>query len=640
VTAIAGIWQRGGADDPRRACARMLKSLAMYGPDHEAAAEDGPLAVGRALARLLPEDVHDRGPVRGGGGRFLLAADIRIDGRAALAAAIGTDLGAKSDAALLMAAWERWGEACLERLNGDYAFAVWDREEARLTLARDPLGRRPLHYHAGAHFFAFASMAKGLHALPDVPYAPDPAQLADFLALLPDTGSATWFRHIEKVPAGCLLRVDAGGRAEASRWWRPAPAALRLKRTEEYEDALRAAMDEAVADRLRGAGAIVGAHLSGGLDSSTVAATAARLRAPSGRVIGFTAVPREGFDERPRRGRFYDEGPLAAATAARHANLEQVRVPDGGSPVAGFDAYFHAMERPVLNPCNGVWMDRIDAEAKRRGIKVLLTGDVGNMSFSYTGFDALPQLFRRGRWLKLGRLALGLARNGVRPATIGAQTIGPYLPGWLWRRIEAARGFDRALESYTLLDEAAARRLGTFERAAARGLDLDYRPKADGAARRLWALQRSDAGNYMKAALALHGIDRRDPTGDRRLIELCLSIPSEIFLAGGMPRGLARRAFLDRVPEEVAFEGRKGLQAADWHEHVRASRDELVAEAERILASPAAAELIDEARLRRLIEEWPDSGWESNAVMQRYRLGLLRGLSAGHFLRRASGSNA
>src|SRR5262249_18424160 len=142
------------------------------------------------------------------------------------------------DAAILLAAIERWDESCLERLVGDYAFLVWDGARRRLLLARDPLGQRPLHYHRGNKFFAAASMPKGLHALPEVPYAPDEGRIAEFLMLMPDTGTQSFFLGIEQVQPGHVVTVTAGG-ITTRRHWQPSKQRITLRRPEDYDDTLR-----------------------------------------------------------------------------------------------------------------------------------------------------------------------------------------------------------------------------------------------------------------------------------------------------------------------------------------------------------------------------------------------------------------
>lgn len=156
---------------------------------------------------------------------------------------------------------------------------------------------------------------------------------------------------------------------------------------------------------------------------------------------------------------------------------------------------------------------------------------------------------------------------------------------------------------------------------------------------RLWAMRRVDMGNYNKGALAGWGVDRRDPTADKRLVEYCLSIPTEQYLADGVQRALAKRALADRLPQAVLNQRKKGYQAVDWHEGLTAARAEVAAELERLSACAPAAKTLDIERMKRLVENWPTTGWERDEVMQPYRLALLRGISAGHFLRKATGAN-
>ncbi len=155
---------------------------------------------------------------------------------------------------------------------------------------------------------------------------------------------------------------------------------------------------------------------------------------------------------------------------------------------------------------------------------------------------------------------------------------------------------------------------------------------------RLWVMRRGDRGAGQKGVLAGWGIDVRDPTADRRLVEFCLAVPTEQFLRDGQPRALARRALADRLPAAVLEASGKGYQAADWHEGLGADRAGLAEEVERLEASGVSG-LIATERMRRLMEDWPQSGWERHSVAQSYRLAMLRGVSAGHFLRRAAGAN-
>jgi asparagine synthase (glutamine-hydrolysing) len=645
MTVLAGLWNIDHRPGASTECARMLAAQGRFGPDPANVWSGGDVALGRQLMRLLPEDAYDRQPLQAGGGRLVLVADLRLDNRAELTAELRistSEADRLCDAAILLAAFERWGESSVERLIGDYAFALWDATERRFILARDPLGQRPLHYHRGNGLFAFSSMPKGLHSLASVPRELEEESVAEYLMLMSVTGSRSFFRGIERVMPGHIVTVTPDS-LTARRHWQPHPRTVRLQRSEEYHEALLAHLDTAVKCRLRGA-KDVGAELSGGLDSSAVTSTAARLLAPSGgKVIAFTAVPRESYEGPKRRNRIINEGAHAAATAALYPNIEHVLVRGGTkSPLDLLDRSFLSVEEPIGGLCNFLWGNEIFEAARKRKLTVLLNGQVGNMGLSYAGLELLPELFRSGRWLHLWRETRALvAQKRLRWPGAALKTLGHWIPTpiWIWIH-QAAHKSPVSPDIYSIINPQQITELGLHARAKKRGKDLYYRPWKDGRALRMFALQRTDLGSFNKGVLYASQVDRRDPTSDIRLLEFCLAVPTEEFLRGGVPRALARNALRGRVPSVVLEETRKGYQVADWHESLTADRARIVEEIERLEACPAAVRALDLPRLRRLAEEWPQDGWDREDVILSYRVGLVGAVTAGHFIRRATGANA
>jgi len=644
MTALAGRWNFDGRPDAGASCRRMLAAQACYGPHGERQWSEGAIAMGRRLFRTVPEDRFDRQPLHGAHGRLTLVADVRLDNREELGAALrlaAAEAAGLCDAALLLKALERWEEGALDRLVGDFAFALWNAADRRLMLARDFVGQRPLHYHRAAGFFAFATMPKGLHALPEIPYEADEQAMAEFVALLPEGDGRSFFKDVAVVPPAHLVTVTREG-IEARRYWNPDPRALARPAGEDLVEGMRHHLDQATRSRLRGAGGAVAAQLSAGFDSAGVTATAARLLAPEGgRVVAFTAVPREGFDGRAGENQLLDEGPLAAATAALYPNVEHVMIRTGGrSPLADADRNFHLFDRPMLNLCNWTWGAAINTAARERGLSILLTGQMGNMTLSYSGIELLSELAGAGRFVKLARTGAGLiAGRSMRLPGVLANAFGPYLPAGLWSLIGRLWGRHLDLLDYSAIRPDRLEAMDLARLAGERGLDFSYRPRRTGFESRLWVMQRITLGNYNKGVLGGWGIDQRDPTADKRFAEFCLGVPMEAFLQGAT-RALGRRALADRLPPSVLSERRKGYQAADWHEGLTAARGEVEAEIARLAQCGPAARMLDIERLRALTEHWPRSGWERDGTRNAYRLALLRGISAGHFLRKAGRGNA
>lgn len=644
MTAIVGAWRLDGSPDTKELCGRMLRSQAVYGPHDRRAWADADLAMGRNLFRQLKEDAYDRQPIVGESGQVLVA-DVRLDNRADLIAELAIQSGCAelaSDAQILLWAWECWGRRCFTRLVGDYAFAVWDPRERVLVLARDPLGQRPLHYHEAPGLFAFSSMPKGLHALPSLPIAPDEAAILEFVALLPPSPSRSFFQGIRRVDPGCMVIIK-GGRVDVQRHWAPARRLIRLGSSQAYAEALRTHLDEAVRCRLRRASGQVASHLSSGWDSAAVTATAARELSKTGETLfAFTAVPREGYDGPAPFNRINDEGHLARATASLYPNIEHTLVHRrGASPLADFDRHHFLFEQPITNPCNAVWDRAINDVASKGGATVMLNGTRGNASLTYNGLDWLPELIQNGRWLKWAAVARRARRNsGMRWRGIFALSFAHLLPGAVWQFIhEKYYNISRGLTEFSMARPELLSGEPLRRAAAQRGLDLHGRSIGDTFVERLSDLQSFDGGNYNKGALAAWGIDHRDPTADRRLVEFCLSVPNDEVFVDGRPRSLARRALADRLPASVLNETRRGYQGADWHEGATAHRGAILEEINRISSNAVSDQMFDTDRMRRLLAAWPSGGWEDTNTRVAYRHALLRGLAVGHFLRTASGRN-
>lgn len=627
MSALGGFWSWRGQSSAA-ACHDIVAAQRAYGPHDTELWSASDIALGRALHRLLPEDEFDRQPLIGAGGRLTVVADIRLDNREEMLERLGgsADGSQLSDADILLRGFERWGEAVLDLIIGDYAFAIWDGDERRLILARDPTGQRPLHFHRGGDFFAFSSLARGLHALPEIPRRPDPEHLTNFIALLPPLGSTSFYLGVERVRPGHVVTVTRT-RLQSRRYWYPQPVHQGFRRFEEWRDAFRAELDRAVRVRLRGSGSRLGAHLSGGWDSGAVAATAARLSASSrGEVIAFTSVPHPEAAAETGSHRFGDEGPIAAATASLYPNMRHILVHgEGKSPIENLDELVQLYDRPVATLCNHVWMGEIRRRLRHAEVAVLLTGELGNWNISAGPHSILSELIRQRRWGRWAREAFAIGRTGgARWRGVAINSVRPWVPE---RHVDGLRRFSRG----AVFQEASAIHPRLRSEITRRRERLASSAKGY-AGDAVDALLRYDFGNFRKGALAGWGVDERDPTSDRRLTEFCLSLPIEMLLRNGERRPLARAALSDRLPPLVLAERRKGYQAADWHEGMTRNLPAIRDLVEEIGANDLATSLIDIDSLRSWVHRWPTGGWERPQVEARYRTALLVALSAGHFI--------
>jgi asparagine synthase (glutamine-hydrolysing) len=643
MTAIAGLIHFDHSPVDSAVLGRMRNLLQPYGRDAQHLHREPGAGFLRTLLRITPEDSLDRQPLAHAESQTLVLFDGRLDNREELAQALGitsAELRLMADSAVVLQACLRWDTDAVDRLLGDFALACWQPRQRRLWLARDPLGTRPLYWHQTPRHFAFATLSKALFAIPGVEKAICEERLHDYLCLLPMIGPESFYKDIYRVEPGQILVLD-GARVDARRYHRWDPEReLHLPSDDDYLEAFREQVEQAVACRLRTSG-LVASHLSSGFDSSTVTALAARqlaLRDKS--LIAYTAVPREGFEGPAPKGRHVDEGPGARALAGRFPNIEHHLIrTTGTSPLDHLEADIEILDRPPLNPCNMVWINAIRDAAAGRGAKVLLTGGMGNMTISYTGLPYLPQLFGQRRWATLWREARALARRpGIRWRGVLAQSVGPHLPPWLWQRIERLRGGPVwMLTDYTAIAPAFMRRMDHEARVRASGWDLSYRPWADGRRMRIAVLDRLDNGDY-RVGVNAAGLEERDPTADRRLIDFCLAVPNRQYLHQGQTRWLLHRLMGEVLPPEILDATTKGYQAADWYETLGAIRPRLHEEI-ALQNEKGIGGYLDLQGLEQSLRDWPEAGWHRSTNERRYRLKLLRGLSVGTFVRKVQGEN-
>ncbi len=630
MSAIAGIWSFDGGVSVAAACQDMLQALSMYGRDDCAQFTGSSVAMGRCLLRLLPEDSFDRQPLSGGLVTSLVA-DVRLDNREELAAKLdlcGEETMVMADSDMVLAAWQHWGEQCVDHLSGAFSFAVWNEQEQHLFLARDHTGERPLFYASTANCFAFASMPKGLHPLPFVGAEVDEDYVARYLALANIPLEQAIFLRMRRLPSGCALSVH---RQETKLWryWRTNDLRdLHLRNPEEYLDCFRERFDRAVKARLRTRGG-VGAQLSAGLDSGSVAATAAGLLGAEGRELTcFTAVPRPDFPGGITETHLENEGTAAAEVAALYPNVRHVLVESSGTSFLDIlDHNNNLYDHPCFGPSNEVWSNAIQDRARASGITVLLNGRNGNSTFSYDGMHSLSTWFRTGHWGTLIRVARGLSRGrATSKRAIVRHAIWPSLPFWLRSITDPhMRGFSL---DYSMLHPEIAKRMD-LERIAFHDLN---RNAPDGRTMLRELLEYGDVSDTPIASQGGWQLDFCDPTYDRSIVEFCLTVPLEEFLRGGQQRSLARRSMVGRLPASTLERTKRGRQSADWYMNTGEVRDRMSAEVERLQTSPLASRMLDLARMRSLIEDWPSSGFERLAVHRTHHIALTRGISVGRFL--------
>ena len=559
---IVGLLGAADAGERRARLARAAQMLAHRGPDGDGFHEDVDVAF--AFRRLAIVDVAlGNQPMASEDGSVVSMCNGEIynheDLRRELAAA-GHVLRTRCDAEVIPHLYEEHGDAFLERLNGMFALAVWDARRRRLLLARDRMGEKPLYYRPDAAGLAFGSGLRAVAEAAGVCPEIDPEGLERYLAFLCLPAPHTIYRGFRILPPAHALVAEPGKPPDPPRrWWslppRPAPGAAPLGEAEAAEEFWALLVDSV---RIRMIGDLpVGLFLSGGLDSSAVAA--AHRAGCGGPLRAYTvAFPGTGV---------HDETPFARAVAGR-LGLEHRVLEVSADPRADLERVAAAFDEPFGDP--SAWPTWQVCRAARAEGKVVLGGDGG---------DELLAGYRWTRdhleWMRVLRLLPRWAIAGARAAA-GALTPEPERrPGLLARAaraLEYSRGDARTayLRKYTCFPPGMRARL--LGRAPGNGVD----PRAEEVLAALpWNgapadedVLAVDAQFYLpsdilakvdRASMA-HGLEVRSPFLDHRLVELAFRLPLSYKLSpAGESKRLLRRALAGKLPPEVLVPRKQGF---------------------------------------------------------------------------------
>lgn len=560
----------------------------------------------------------------------------RVDEPGSLADALGLDLGNRSSAALIAAAYERWGPAAHERLYGEFAAALWDESERTLTLVRDALGTRALFYHFDGTAVWFATTLHQLLENPEVPRDLDELGLANLIVRASGEPERTLYRRIRRVPLGGTVTFRRDSCREHRYWTLDGVAPVRLRRDQDYVDAARALLDGAVASRLPKDG-VVATSLSGGFDSAGVTATAARLLG-SRRLTAITRVA--GAHDPYRR---FDEKALAGLVAARYPNLDWIVLDE--LHLHDRDVHPEWESAAMAMPANAqamTWFEPVERRANAIGARVLLDGGWGNATLSWTGNGLCFEQVRGGKVAAAARDVFLRARRRGRPAwpELRRELVASLEPRALrrWRRERKSEGRGPwQLNAVFAPDFLQSIDYGSHTDSVRHDI-LRKIPRTGRELR--WSMMHREVSSDRLAYLrSKTRYEMLDPYRDRRLVEFTLGTPERQFQSHGVERWLARRALADRVPAEILAQDGHGVQNGEWY-HVASLHREQTAEAvERLARSPLASRVLDVDFLKSLVDSWPGSAEEAMRSELEHRNMLQFSISIGSFLRWYEGSN-
>lgn len=550
MSGIAGAWNTDGRPVEEAVIRRAGATIAHRGRDRADAWCSGAIGFITCLDRITPESAFERQPLSDQSGNALVF-DGRLDNRDDLLREL-TDNGVtpnSPDAAIVFAAFGRWGQECLPRLNGEFAVVVFDARNQELVLARDPVGCRPLYYWSNGCQVVFGSEIKAVVAHAEVPLRPNEDLLADYIVrdrLSYEDLGETFFQDVRAVLPGQRVVVSRRGVRSQTFWDFDTASIVRLESYADYAERLRELLFEAVKRRLRSAHPVALA-VSGGLDSSIVLCVADQIRRHHTEIpllLPVCLISSSGHTEDERHA-------LTPLETTTEIPIERVTLGDPADESTLKNAAWHS-EWPRFD--DGWMAHRAMVRwAREHGSRCLLSGHWSDQLSFTTGY--LSDLFIRLRWREIARHLHEYTQWFVDAdpqyfrrrflRELAFNLTSPRLRRW-------ARPFvstNRPLNQHEFIADGVIARVKRPRPALPR-------PRCRSAhARDIYQTVRSLAHRLQFEADEKLGagcqIERTTPFLDRDLIAFMMSVPGEIQNRGGIPRALLRDSMRGIVPDAI-----------------------------------------------------------------------------------------
>lgn len=591
MSQINGILHFDGKPTEAESIIRMLKAGEESCPDGSGVWRDRGIALGFSLLQTLPSYRCVSAPFQDAVSGLVIAADARIDNRSELSIALSLG-GAKqySDAEIILLAYRQWNEACVEHLIGDFAFAIWDTRARKLFCARDSFGTKPFYYFHSQQTFIFSSTVLSMLQAGEVSWDLNEEFIADSLAGLTWQGDATVYRDIASLPAAhCLTLLD--GKISLRRYWGPdGYQSIQFSREEDYVERFRELFTEAVRCRLETEGEAA-ALLSGGLDSSSIAAVAGQmLDAKNKRLSTYSFVLAD--DER----RFNQDEKDLVTLLHGMRGLSGNFISSNDFIDAPFQQLYESCKH--LPVPHSPYLSTLFDQLRKKRTRVLLDGGGGDLCVTC---ESPPPLHEFLSGLQFGRLINYVrAASGVNTISVPFVIIKRLLADHL-SRVGNHEMADVVL-SRSVLSERFRDRMQIMERAKR---NLRYQPARSWSLREIMRqrLLLTEKAFRVTELFSLSQVEVRNPMLDRRLVDYCLSVPAEQH-SYDMNRRLIRRAMQGLLPDEVRLRHNKDIPAMPGAvDSIFKHRDYFLATIDKAEAVSLVAEYVDAGKLKKRFTE-------------------------------------
>ncbi|MBY6088347.1 asparagine synthase-related protein [Priestia flexa] len=642
MSAIAGIYHRNNDLISQESVMSLLECLSPYQADDTRSWKKDNVALISHTQWITPESVGEQLPYYDYEKQLAITADAIIDNREELFRKlhIHDTESMITDSELILLAYEKWEEEAPKFLVGDFAFVIWDERKQQLFAARDFSGNRTLYFYKDDRKFSFCTAINPLFSLPYVKKEINEEWLAEFLAI-PITfestdASSTVYKAIQQVPPSHSITVGDNTFQLKRYCTLNRQETLRLKSNEEYEEAFYEVFQQAVNSKLR-TRKKVGAHLSGGLDSGSVASFASRtLSKENKKLHTFSYVPIDGFQGWSPKSRVANEKPLIQSTVQYVGNIEDNYFNfEEKSPFSEIDEWLDIVETPYKFYENSFWLKGLYEQAAKQGMGVLLNGQRGNWTVSWgPALDYQAKLLKRAnlgsllREVHLYSRQLGVNKSRVFPVV--AKKAFPKVHSLLSKKSPPPftpfinPDFAQKFRVYDKLKQHGVNTNGLLDKSAYEIKRIQF------AEPYYWSIN----GTYTTKLSLHHSLWDRDPTNDLRVVRFCLSIPENQFVQNGQDRSLIRRTTKGFLPDDIRLNQRvRGVQGADGIQRMTSDWSFFMNEMESVTKADFMSGYVDMAVVKSAMENLRNNPRPEYVFHHDFRV-LMRSLILYRFMKR------
>lgn len=617
----------------------VMRSLDPYTWDHIHSWCDGHVFMSCHAQWVTPESMHEHLPFYEEEAGLVITADAILDNRSELFQKLEVPYDARkliTDSKLILMAYKKWGKLTPKHLIGDFVFMIWDEKAGQMFGARDVSGHRTFYYVADPERFGFCSRITPLLKLSSFRKQLNEQWMAEFLAINGMFESydihATAYQNIKQIPPAHSITVNSRGMVSLHRYEEiDQVETLYLKSDGEYEEAFREVLEKAVSSRLR-TFKQVGAALSGGLDSGTVASFASPILERQGKALqAYSYIPISGFVDWTSNRLIADETPYIRSTVEHIGNIQEHYMDFAGkSPLSEVNEWLSLVEMPYKFFDNSFWIRGFYEQAQKDNVGVLLTGARGNFTISWgPALEYYAQLLRKGRLFHLAKEFQLYSRQAEVPRSRLLSMIGskafPYIHTHFHKKKERASvpelihpDFAKKMEIYSgsqrYITSTNTNMIDAVQARQDRFSNLSIANK--------------NGATATKLSLR-YGLLERDPTSDPRVVRFCLSVPLEQYVQKGRDRALLRRAMDTRLPDNVRLnQSVRGVQPADWIHRIRPQWDEFTSELVKISKDSSVSCYLNipqiEKGLKKIKEPRPEMAWDPEVRLLMHSLIVYR----------------